>query len=102
MVLIDDRGISLEDSFAKWRPKLVASWTSTGLATTLDFGAIPICFCHHQEKHYRWPMIYPMRNRVLFWPVDKILIENTVQVEEVYYTQLNNLRNYRDLALFAE
>lgn len=98
--LLDDLTFSLNDSFEKWNPKLVASWTSTGLATALDYGCLPISFCDPVDTGSTWDMIYPMNHRTLFWPRDKQLISNVIQSENVYRTLHKKLSSYQqDLSI---
>src|SRR3990167_1185372 len=94
--LFDDLTITLYNSFEKWRPKLVAAWTSTGLATILDYGSLPISLYDPDIKEAWDNMIYPMKYKVLFWPRDESIIENTIQSENAYYSQLTNLKSYQE------
>ncbi len=93
--LCDNLADPLSVSFEKWRPKLVTAWTSTGLATALDYGCLPISLCNPEDNDLWGNMIYPMKERVLFWPRDKGLIEAAIQSKEVYCSQLKTLRNHR-------
>src|SRR3990167_126928 len=94
--LLDDLTITLDKSFEKWRPKLVSAWTSTGLATALDYGILPIILYDPNIKEIWNNMIYPMRYKVLFWPRDKPIIDSSIQSEKTYYSQLETLRSYQD------
>ena len=103
--ILDDLSIPLEVSFEKWKPKFVASWTSTGLATALQLGGLPISLHDPIKGDEFWErlhpspldnMIYPMRNRVLFWPYDKEKIEMAVQSVNNYRNQISHLKSYQD------
>lgn len=100
--ILDDLSTPLELSFEKWQPKFVASWTSTGLATALQLGSLPISLHdpirgdEYWERLHPSPldnMIYPMRNRVLFWPYDQEKIEMAVQSVDNYRNQIAHLKN---------
>lgn len=95
-VIVDDYETSLEDSLNRWRPKLVAAWSSTGLATALDHGCLPVSF-FSPDDHEIWDdMIYPMRERVLFWSRDISVIENIIQSDSAYATYISKLQNYHE------
>ena|SRR3990167_1539803 len=103
--ILDDYSTPLELSFEKWRPKFVASWTSTGLATALDMESLPISLHDPVKGDVYWEqlhpspldnMIYPMRNRVFFWPYDKEQINMAVQSENFYHNQILRLHSYQD------
>lgn len=95
-VLLDDLDIPLEDSFMKWKPKLVAAWSSTGLATALDYGSIPISLYSPDVDAIWNNMIYPMKHRILFWCQDKNRIEAAIKSQEAYQAQLNELQSYQE------
>lgn len=97
--LFDDIKSTLDASLEKWRPKLVAAWSSTGLATALEHGCLPISLYDPDVNDVWNNMIYPMKNRVLFWPRDKALIEMAMQSETSYNSQLMNLRSYHESCL---
>lgn len=97
--LLDDFTIPLHVSLETWAPKFVASWASTGLATALDFGCLPISLCDPFVNDATWNMIYPMQNRVLFWPRDEALMDVANESENVYHSQLMNLCSYQDQCL---
>ena len=101
--ILDDLSMPLEVSFEKWKPKFVASWTSTGLAIALQLGSLPISLHDPITGDELWErlhpspldnMIYPMRNRVLFWPYDKEKIEMAVQSVNNYRHQIAYLKSY--------
>lgn len=92
-VELDDFMLPLEVSLEKWNPKLVVAWTSTGLATALDEGCLPISLCDPEIKDSRWSLIYPLMNRVLFWPRDKFVLESAIHRESVYGEQIMKLQN---------
>ena len=97
----DDHNVLLNVSLEKWNPKLVVSWRSTALVTALEYGCLPISLCDPLANDVTYAMIYPLKNRVLFWPRDEALIEDSVQSQHIYHLQLNNLRNYSDDGLLA-
>lgn len=82
--VIDDPNTPLTQSFENWKPKFVLSWRSTGLAIALQYGIIPISFFDQNTNNKAWNMIYPMKNRVLFWPIDKTIIEKCICSQEHY------------------
>lgn len=95
--LLDDITIPLHCSLEKWNPKFVVSDWSTGLATALDYGCLSISLYDNIINDFKWNnMIYPMRNRVLFWPRDISLIESVIHSEKDYFSQLMLLRNHQD------
>ncbi|OGT32437.1 MAG: hypothetical protein A3C44_03295 [Gammaproteobacteria bacterium RIFCSPHIGHO2_02_FULL_39_13] len=103
--IFDDLLTPLELSFEKWQPKFVASWTSTGLAIALQLESLPISLHDPIKGDEYWErihpspldnMIYPMRNRVLFWPHDQEKIEMAVQSENNYRSQISQLKSYQD------
>jgi len=103
--ILDDLSTPLELSFEKWRPKFVASWTSTGLATALQLESLPISLYDPIKGDENWErlhhspldnVIYPMRNRVLFWPSDHKQIETAMQSENNYHNQIVHLKSYQD------
>lgn len=99
--LLDDLTIPLHVSLEAWVPKFVASWTSTGLAVALDYGCLPISLCDPLVNDATWNMIYPMQNRVLFWPRDEALMEDAIKSDDLYYAQLMNLCSYQDQCLIS-
>lgn len=73
---LDSTADSLDESFRRWTPSAVVSWTSTGLATALEFGALPISLYNPVigdiNSESRAPvskdaMIYPMLKKFIFW-----------------------------------
>ncbi|EKD71470.1 MAG: hypothetical protein ACD_46C00181G0035 [uncultured bacterium] len=97
--LIDDVTVPLEESLKKWNPKIVAAWTSTGLVTALEHEYLPISLFDPSVKEVWCNMIYPLKDRVLFWPRDRLLIESSMQSEENYAAQIFNLLQYQNLIL---
>ena len=94
--IIDDPSSSLTDSLIKWRPKLVGAWTSTGLATALDYGCIPISLYDPKADMVIWNIIYPMRQRVLFWPRDEEILNKAIQSELSINSQIQALQAETD------
>lgn len=93
----DSHHLSFNQSFDKWKPKYVVAWTSTTLATSLDYGSIPISLHDPCDIKVWSNMIYPMRNRVLFWFFDREKIEKTMTSDSSYLEQLKSLQNSTDL-----
>lgn len=92
--MLDNIENSFHASLERWRPKFVVAWSSTGLATALDFGCVPISLYSEEESEVWNTMIYPMKMRVIFWPRDQDIIENTLRSDELYKSQIVLLRNY--------
>lgn len=92
-ILLDDIVKPLEESYKKWCPKWVAATWSTGLVTALDFGSLPISISDSDTNEVWNHMIYPMKHKVLFWPKDQVLLEQTLQIENFYQEQLDNLQS---------
>lgn len=88
--IIDDINTSIYKSLETWQPVFVAAWTSTALAIALEYGYLPISFHHLKEP---WNMVYPLDERVLFWPRDKNQIEESLISNEVYLSQIEQLQN---------
>ena len=95
LAFCDDLTLPLHQSFEKWRPRFVAAWTSTGLATALDHDCLPVSLCDPEASDIWNNIVYPMRNRVLFWPRDASVIEAAIQSENAYDDQLKKLRSYQ-------
>lgn len=99
--LLDDLTMSLSDSLIKWKPQIVAAWASTGLATALECGSLPVTLEDPSIEEAMWDnMIYAMKDRVLFWPKDISLIEETLKCEHAYQEQLFTLRTMKENNLF--
>lgn len=96
IALFDELTLSFEQSLEKWRPKLVAGTWSTGLATALDYSCLPISISEPDKNEIWNHMIYPMKNRVLFWPRDKINILNATQSENLYKKQVLQLQSFEE------
>lgn len=94
--VIDDYTLSLEESFNKWQPKVVSAWSSTGLATALDYGCLPVSLYHPDDDEIWDEMIYPMHRKVLFWPRDALLLDKSVQSESDYVMQIQALDGYQE------
>lgn len=90
--IIDDIEAPIHQSLETWQPKFVAAWTSTGLALALEYGFLPISFCDPSYE-YLQRMIYPLNERVFFWPSDKARIEQAVTSTDFYITQVLRLQN---------
>lgn len=94
--IIDNAQRPLEDSFIDICPKLVVSGSSTGLATALDYGLLPVSLCDSEKGGVFWPstphewssMIYPMSKKVLFWPRDQAMISKAIYSDTIYDKQL--------------
>jgi hypothetical protein len=97
--VFDDPTIPFHVSLGRWAPKFVAAWTSTGLATALDYGCLPVSLCDPFANDATWNMIYPMQNRALFWPRDEALMANAIKSANVYYARLMTLCSYQDQCL---
>jgi hypothetical protein len=93
---IDDPATPFDVSISRLSPKFIAAWTSTCLATALDYGSLPISFCNSSEKNRAWNMIYPMRNRAFFWPRDRCAIEDALLSDVIYREKVDLLRAYED------
>lgn len=90
--VIDDIKVPIHICLETWQPKFIAAWTSTGLALALEYGFLPISFCDPLYEYFQ-RMIYPLNERVLFWPRDKVQIEQTIGSSDFYATQVSKLRN---------
>ncbi|EKD70995.1 MAG: hypothetical protein ACD_46C00301G0003 [uncultured bacterium] len=101
--ILDDTTIPLHASIEKWNPKFVVSgWMSTGLATALDFGCLPISLYdpNVEEKWMKkiypndyWNTIYPIKSRVLFWPRDHQIIKMAMNSQMAYEDQIKKLKS---------
>ena len=87
---------TLETSLQHWKPKFVAGWWSTGLVTALELGCLPVSFCDPSSDFPFGHMMYPMKNRVLFWSRDNALLQAAIHSESRHELYLNKLRSYRD------
>lgn len=102
-ITLDDFKRPLNASLEILYPKFVFSWTSTGLATSLEYGLLPISFCdpiHGEETdlnlsqlHTWHTIIYPMYKRVLFWTRDEHIIKSALQSDSIYNSSIMALRN---------
>ncbi|MDX2346791.1 MAG: hypothetical protein QNK11_07975 [Legionella sp.] len=90
---LDNYLLSLEQSLKTWKPMFIVAWNSTGLATGLEFGCLPISLCAEKEGSAVWAMIYPMREAVLFWPQQRILLEKTINSTNVYLDEVERLQS---------
>ena len=93
--VFDDLNDTMESSLEKWQPKFVIAWRSTGLVTALEHGYLPIMLHSNESCLYIWNLIYPMKERFLFWNKDADKIADALQSTSKYneiITQLNPSR----------
>ncbi|MCH9689731.1 MAG: hypothetical protein K0U10_03645, partial [Gammaproteobacteria bacterium] len=99
--ILDDSTVSLNMSYEKWKPKMVFSWRSTGLAIALQYGFLPVsCFTRTDKKRPLGRAIYPLADCVLFWPEEKALMQNAIGDSAMYNTTI--LRLQQPLAILPE
>ena len=90
--ILDDPTRPLHLSYEYWKPKLVFSGRSTGLATALQYNCLPISYFNPNLNNKTWDMVYPMRQRAFFWPRDMRTIQESILNETTYAIQIKNLR----------
>lgn len=95
-VWLDDITKPFSESLLQWSPQFVAAWTSTSLADALSYGILPISFFDPVKNDALWNMVYPFKQRVLFWPRDKLVINSSFLSEEHYASEVLRLRNAPD------
>lgn len=88
--VVDDASRTFLESLKTYRPTLVVSWFSTTLALALRAGILPVCVSDPDEAVFD-QMIYPMRERVLFWPRDERLIARAIRVHGDYGRVVDDL-----------
>ncbi|EKD69889.1 MAG: hypothetical protein ACD_46C00708G0003 [uncultured bacterium] len=100
-VIIDDHLRFFDDSYRQWNPKILAAWSSTSLATALDRGTLPVNLHHPTDLFTQavYVTVYPMYNRVMFWPRDTEIICETMLSEKEHQNQIMQLSGYQDLCL---
>ena len=101
--VLDDLNVPLHLSIEKWNPKLmVAGWMSTGLATALAYGCLPISLYDPdiEDKWMKriypndyWNTIYSIKSRVLFWPRDYQTIKRVMISKTDYEAEIKKLRS---------
>lgn len=89
---LDDISYDFSQRIKIIKPKFVVGFNSTGLFTALKMGIIPISFCNPESDNEIWNMIYPMRDRVLFWRSNIETIEKIIHSEEEYNSTLKYFR----------
>lgn len=95
---LDNLEISFEDSLTALQPILVGAWWSTGLATCLQQGYLPLSFCDEKAADH-FSMIYPMKDKVLFWHKDKQRIAQALSSPTLYEKEWRYLLNNQDSEL---
>jgi len=96
---IDEFQIDFEERLKTIQPKFVAGLNTTGLFVALSLEILPICFCDPHVDDATWNMIYPMKQRALFWPKDRCIIEEAICSDIAYNEHLLRLRNALDCDL---
>ncbi|EKD70847.1 MAG: hypothetical protein ACD_46C00367G0003 [uncultured bacterium] len=103
--ILDDAKKSFEESLETWSPMAVVSWTSTGLATALDYGTLPISLYNAETGDRAWErthpvikeiMLYPMLKRFIFWSNDQERIIKALLYSDYFELEINKLRNASD------
>lgn len=67
----DDINRSFSESMEILQPIFVAAWTSSCLAMAVENKFLAISFNQGVSTDLAWNMIYPLEEKVLFWPRDK-------------------------------
>ena len=103
--ILDDVKKSFEESLETWSPMAVVSWTSTGLATSLDHGTLPISLYNPESGDREWErthpvikeiMLYPMLKRFIFWSHSQEKIIKALSNNDYFELVINELRNAND------
>lgn len=90
--VIDEITSSIYNSIERYQPKLVAAWTSTALAIALESGVVPISFYNPDADLWNL-MVYPLREILLFWPRDWLVIEKIIRSPIAYCMHLQRIRS---------
>ena len=90
--VLDNPSRPLHLSYEQWKPKLIFAGRSTGLATALQYGCLPVSYFNPKINNKTWDIIYPMRDRALFWPRDNQLIQEAILSSTAYASQIKRLR----------
>ena len=99
--VLDNIEISFDESIIKWAPMAVVSWTSTGLATALSYGSLPVSLYNPETGDSEWEhinpvlkdmMVYPMLKRFIFWSADREKIKSALVSIEYMIQIIDQLR----------
>lgn len=92
---LDDASRPLLLSYEYLKPKFVVSWASTGLVQALHNGLLPISLSDEEDldNDFAWTTIYPLRQRVMFWPRDKKQLFSLMNMPHEFNLALDGLLN---------
>ncbi|MCX7121844.1 MAG: hypothetical protein NTZ67_08790 [Gammaproteobacteria bacterium] len=105
MAIIDDYNSPFDVRIRLLNPKIIFAWSSTGLATALDYGILPVNLHEPSGVFESGSLnadvntIYSLAHHVLFWSRDIDVIQKMMDSEVDYCTQIENLKKYQDLSL---
>src|SRR3990167_8456600 len=105
MAIIEDSSYSFESSLKIWNPKIAVGWSSTGLAIALNYDILPVNLHEPTEVYIQGSYntdvntVYPLAHCALYWPRDKLLLDEVIKTESKYRKQVNLFKSYEDFSL---
>ena len=91
MLSVDRRADSFESSLKRLRPCIVASWFSTTLAESLQYGILPVTVCDPESADIT-DIVYPFLKRSVQWPKGKARVEDALSDKGEYQKLIQDLR----------
>lgn len=91
MLSVDRRPDSFESSLKRIRPCIVASWFSTTLAESLQYGVLPVTVWDSGSADIA-DLVYPLLKRSVQWPKGKARVEDALSDKSEYQKLIQDLR----------